>query len=116
MDYKALFLTNAGRLNRQRYWIGVIILFVIQIVWYVLVVLILGDSDVSRVLIGLVYLAAIILGINLGIKRFHDRDKSGWWVLIALIPIIGPIWYFIEVGCLPGTAGPNSYGPDPLGT
>jgi uncharacterized membrane protein YhaH (DUF805 family) len=44
------------------------------------------------------------------IKRFHDRDKSGWWVLLNLIPIIGPIWLFIELGFLPGTPGPNRFG------
>jgi uncharacterized membrane protein YhaH (DUF805 family) len=47
-------------------------------------------------------------------KRWHDRDKSGWWSLIALVPIIGGIWIFIELGCLRGADGPNQYGPDPL--
>jgi uncharacterized membrane protein YhaH (DUF805 family) len=49
--------------------------------------------------------------VNIGIKRFHDRDKSGWWVLIAFVPIIGWIWYLIECGFLPGTDGPNRYDP-----
>ena len=44
------------------------------------------------------------------IKRFHDRDKSGWWVLIGLIPIIGAIWLLIELGFLKGTPGPNRFG------
>jgi len=48
------------------------------------------------------------------IKRWHDRDKSGWWCLIVLIPYIGPIWAFIENGCLGGTPGPNRFGNDPL--
>ena len=48
------------------------------------------------------------------VKRWHDRGKSGWWVLIALIPLVGPIWAIIETGFLPGTSGPNEYGPDPL--
>lgn len=47
------------------------------------------------------------------VKRWHDHDKSGWWVLIGLIPIIGPIWAFVELGCLRGTYGKNQYGPDP---
>lgn len=46
-------------------------------------------------------------------KRFHDRDKSGWWYLITCIPYIGPLWLFIECGCLRGTYGMNTYGPDP---
>jgi uncharacterized membrane protein YhaH (DUF805 family) len=46
-------------------------------------------------------------------KRWHDRDKSGWWYLISFIPYVGPIWIFVENGCLRGTVGPNQYGPDP---
>ena len=44
------------------------------------------------------------------VKRWHDRDKSGWWILIGAIPILGIIWAFIENGFLPGTKGPNKYG------
>ena len=48
-------------------------------------------------------------------KRWHDRDKSGWWVLIGFIPVIGFLWTLVECGCLKGTDGDNRYGPDPLG-
>ncbi|MDF1713501.1 MAG: DUF805 domain-containing protein [Akkermansiaceae bacterium] len=64
--------------------------------------------------LGLLYIPAVWIGLALGVKRWHDRDKSGWWVLIGIIPLIGPIWTFVECGCLQGTHGPNSYGPDPL--
>jgi len=47
------------------------------------------------------------------VKRWHDRDKSGWWVLINLIPLIGWIWTFIECGLMEGTIGANRFGPDP---
>jgi len=47
-------------------------------------------------------------------KRWHDRNKSGWWSLIILVPFIGSIWALVECGCLPGTEGPNRYGADPL--
>lgn len=46
-------------------------------------------------------------------KRWHDRDKSGWWQLISLIPLIG-IWALIENGFLRDTAGSNRFGPNPL--
>ncbi|MBR0649753.1 DUF805 domain-containing protein [Roseomonas terrae] len=49
------------------------------------------------------------------VKRWHDRDKSGWFVLINFIPLVGAIWSFIELGFLRGTPGPNRFGPDPLG-
>jgi len=47
------------------------------------------------------------------IKRWHDRDKSGWWILINLVPIVGDIWTLIENGLLRGTVGENRFGPDP---
>jgi uncharacterized membrane protein YhaH (DUF805 family) len=53
--------------------------------------------------------------LALQVKRWHDRDKSGWWVLIAFIPIIGAFWVLIECGFLDGTPGPNRFGPSPKG-
>jgi uncharacterized membrane protein YhaH (DUF805 family) len=114
MDYQALFLTNDGRINRQPFWIGVIIIFVVELIWRIVVHLIFSHGIIGHFLVGIGALVLLYPSVNLGIKRFHDRDKSGWWVLIALIPVIGWIWYLIEAGFLPGTAGPNRFGPDPL--
>ncbi len=47
-------------------------------------------------------------------KRWHDLSKSALWVLIILIPIIGPIWTLYETGFIPGVPGPNEFGPGPL--
>ncbi len=63
------------------------------------------------VLGGLFALAVLIPAIIVYIKRFHDRDKSGWWVLIGLVPLIGQLWLLIECGFLAGTPGPNRFGP-----
>lgn len=52
-------------------------------------------------------------GICVGMKRYHDRGKSGAWILIQLVPIVGPLWYLIEAGFLRGTEGPNRYGAEP---
>lgn len=46
------------------------------------------------------------------VKRWHDRDRSGWWVLVYLIPVIGVIWTLIANGMLRGTAGSNRFGED----
>ncbi len=48
------------------------------------------------------------------VKRWHDRSKSGFWVFINMVPIIGTIWPLIELGYLQGSIGPNKYGNDPL--
>jgi uncharacterized membrane protein YhaH (DUF805 family) len=59
------------------------------------------------------YLASIVISLATSAKRWHDRNKSGWWILIGLIPVIGWLWSLIECGFLPGTDGPNTYGwPD----
>ena len=47
-------------------------------------------------------------------KRWHDHDKSALWLLINLIPYIGPVWALIENGFKPGTSGANRFGTDPL--
>jgi uncharacterized membrane protein YhaH (DUF805 family) len=106
MDWQRLFLTFDGRISRQPFWIGSLILLAVN----VLVVGVLGQG----VLGALVSLALVYPSVALGIKRWHDRNKSGWWVLIGLIPVIGWIWTLVECGLLPGTAGSNDYGSDPL--
>ena len=66
------------------------------------------------VLIGLVMVvASAYMSITLGIRRFHDLDKSGWLVLLCLIPVVN---FFVGLYMLfaKGTTGPNKYGPDPL--
>jgi len=58
-------------------------------------------------------LAAVWAKLAVTVKRWHDRDKSGWWILINLIPVIGWIWQVIEGGFLDGTEGPNRFGRSP---
>jgi uncharacterized membrane protein YhaH (DUF805 family) len=48
-------------------------------------------------------------------KRWHDRDKSGWWVLICFVPLIGVLWTLLANGLLRGTKGPNRFGDDLTG-
>lgn len=70
-------------------------------------------SPIGSILMILLYVPLIWIGFAVGIKRWHDRGKSGWWILIGLIPVIGGIWTFVECGCLRGTFGANRYGEDP---
>jgi uncharacterized membrane protein YhaH (DUF805 family) len=57
-------------------------------------------------------LGSILPSIAVGIRRLHDTDRSGWWVLIALIPLIGAIVLIVWMATK-GTAGPNRFGNDP---
>lgn len=51
--------------------------------------------------------------LALSVKRWHDRDKPGWWVLVGLIPVIGWLWLLVENGLLRGSAGANRFGTSP---
>ena len=53
--------------------------------------------------------------LALQVKRWHDRDKSGVWLFIGMIPFIGSIWVLVEMMFLEGTIGPNRFGPSPRG-
>ncbi|ESQ83732.1 hypothetical protein AEAC466_12050 [Asticcacaulis sp. AC466] len=64
---------------------------------------------------GLFALVAVWMKLAVLVKRWHDRDKSGWWMLIGLIPFVGGLWILIECGFLDGTPGPNRFGPSPKG-
>jgi uncharacterized membrane protein YhaH (DUF805 family) len=65
-------------------------------------------------LIGLLFLASIIPSFAVQVRRFHDQDKSGWFILLGLIPLVGGILTLVFM-CTDGTAGPNRFGPDPKG-
>jgi uncharacterized membrane protein YhaH (DUF805 family) len=65
--------------------------------------------------LGILVLLTLWPSLAMYTKRWHDRDKSGWWTLIILVPIIGSIWLLVELGFLRGTDGPNRFGDDPLG-
>jgi uncharacterized membrane protein YhaH (DUF805 family) len=120
----------SGRLNRAKFWLTLIITdIVLFVIIGVLAVMgggsmdmaadgsmpTLGGGIVGGIVAFVVMVAAVWIGLAVGVKRFHDRGKTGWWVLIALVPVIGGLWYLIECGFLRGTIGPNAYGPDPVG-
>ena len=73
------------------------------------------DAARTMNLICLMFAPFIWISFAVMVKRCHDRDKTGWFIFIMLVPLIGPIWLLVELGFLRGTTGPNRYGPDPLG-
>jgi uncharacterized membrane protein YhaH (DUF805 family) len=113
-DYKQFYLSAAGRVDRKQWWLR----FIAPVVAVTLVLLLLdvalGTFDHEAgigLLSGLFNLIVLVPAIMVYIKRFHDRDKSGWWLLIGLVPILGALWLLIELGFLAGTPGPNRFGP-----
>jgi uncharacterized membrane protein YhaH (DUF805 family) len=103
IDWQDLLFKFDGRINRAKYWIGTLISWVLIIVAITVAAAIGGTIG---------FLIAVVTYIAL--KRWHDRGKSGWWVLIAFVPLIGWLWALIETGFLEGDKGDNQYGSDPL--
>ncbi len=129
----SLFTSFEGRINRQKWWLGLIVLVIAEWVIMFVITMFFGASMPTEVdpnamgysasyqlgAVGTIILLIIMIpfiwaGLALSAKRWHDRGKSAWWILIGLIPLIGAIWTLVENGFLKGTEGPNQYGPDPL--
>ena len=101
-----------GRIGRKAYWFAAVITIAVDLAASLLDRLLLGTPNSALSLAAGVF--ALITGLAVSAKRWHDRDKSAWWILIVLVPVIGPIWVVVENGFLRGTIGPNRFGPDPL--
>lgn len=112
IDWQHLLFAFDGRINRAKFWLGLVI--VVVVVYGLFGIGLAVDSGIVTTLAVLVAIASIWPSIAIQVKRWHDRDKSGWWWFIGFIPFIGPIWVLVECGFLPGTDGPNNYGDDPL--
>ena len=112
IDWKDLLLSFDGRINRAKFWIGIAAMWVVLTL--IVIVAAAADSSILWTIFFLLSLLVIWPSLAISIKRWHDRGKSGWWILIGLVPFIGGLWALIETGFLPGTPGTNEYGPDPL--
>lgn len=109
-------LSFSGRIRRQGFWIvGLALSIPNGIISYFSNGMATGDNPNYFVLIILwiLSLALAIIGLSLSVRRWHDLNKSGWWVLINLIPIIGWIYSLVMLGFMPGDQGANSHGPAP---
>jgi uncharacterized membrane protein YhaH (DUF805 family) len=101
-----------GRLSRRGFWLwGVAALTGLAILLHAL----LGIARVRPATAEQMVNALLLWpALAVSIKRWHDRDRSGWWVLVLLVPILGWLWALVANGFLPGTPGANRYGRPPL--
>ncbi len=104
----------SGRARRKEYWI----FFLFNSIFIFALVLIdnlagLADRHTGYGPLGILYsLAVLIPSIGVGVRRLHDTDRSGWWLLIAFVPIIGAI-VLLVFQVSDSQAGSNRYGPNP---
>jgi uncharacterized membrane protein YhaH (DUF805 family) len=104
------YATFTGRATRSEYWYWILFAFLVGV----------GAGIIDRALVDsefglvgpLVSLALLLPNIAVAVRRLHDLNSVGWWVLIV-ITIIGIVILIIWF-CQKGTAGPNRFGPDPL--
>ena len=105
----------SGRSRRKEYWFFVLGIFIVAIILSI-IEHILGLSGMVGGVYGplttLLLLALIIPSIAVQVRRFHDQDRSGWFVLLNLIPFVGGLIVLVFM-VLEGTRGPNRFGSDP---
>ena len=96
-----------GRASRQEYWM----FFLFNIIFAIDVGFV--DGFLGLGFLYLLYSVAVLIpSLAVGVRRLHDVNKSGWWLFISLIPIIGAIWLLILL-CTDSNPGENNYGPSP---
>jgi uncharacterized membrane protein YhaH (DUF805 family) len=101
------YVNFSGRACRSEYWFWTLFVVLVTIVANIL------DSFATFGAASLITgLGLLLPGLAISVRRLHDIDRTGWWLLLILTGI-GAIVLLI-FACLPGTEGPNSYGADPL--
>ena len=110
LDVLKKYTVFTGRARRKEYWMFVLF-HVIIIIALSLVEAIVGGPGI----LGSLYVLAVLIpSLAVGVRRLHDTGRSGWWLLIGLVPLIGTIVLivFFVADSQPGT---NQYGPNPKG-
>ncbi len=129
MSFTQFLFSFEGRISRSAYWLKFTLPYMVILIGLSFISVAVGPptdsfgmpleppSTTAMIVnaVGALFgLAALWPSLAVAAKRWHDRDKSGWWTLIVLIPIIGSIWMLVECGFLRGTTGSNRFGEDPL--
>lgn len=129
------FTSFDGRIPRKTFWLAFLVMLIISWVLQLIVFSIFGVSMMAMdpnmtpeqqsvaamesmsgmmIPLGIVILLTLWPSLAVYTKRWHDRNKSGWWSLILFVPLIGSIWMLVELGFLRGTEGANRFGADPI--
>lgn len=114
-----------GRASRSKFWLVFLLSIFVSLVVVLFSILAIPalifmgtfSPTVASVVSILLYVLMIPMwwiSIATTVKRFHDRNKSGWWYLIILIPFLGGLWILVECGFLSGAASSNNFGNDTL--
>jgi uncharacterized membrane protein YhaH (DUF805 family) len=106
-----MLLSAEGRISRRRFWLwGVGAMLGLALVLHGLLAVARVRLAVAEHVVNVLLLWPVLA---ISIKRWHDRDRPGWWALLALVPVVGWLWLLLANGFLRGTPGANRYGPPP---
>lgn len=100
----------SGRARRSEYWFWSLALILVYIVGLILTAI----AKPFFVLLIIAYLAVLVPSLAVAVRRLHDTGKSGWFVLIGLVPLVGGIVMLVFT-VMDSTPGDNQYGPNPKG-
>lgn len=109
------YIQFTGRAGRAEFWYYILVYILIIIGLRVIDGILFGVTAGNGVLTWLFWLFSIMPNLAIGARRLHDTGRSGWWLLLSLIPIIGLIvlliWFISR-----GQPDSNEYGPPPVTT
>jgi uncharacterized membrane protein YhaH (DUF805 family) len=106
------YVNFSGRAARSEYWLWILFVVIVSIVTAGIDMAIFRDPQVLPIN-SLTGLALLLPNLAVAVRRLHDTDRSGWWLLLLFLPLIGAIVLIIWF-CFRGTPGQNRFGPDPL--
>jgi uncharacterized membrane protein YhaH (DUF805 family) len=105
------YVNFTGRAARSEYWFWTLFTVLVSIAAGLIDLALFRSFDFSP-LSTIVSLGTLLPSLAVGVRRLHDLDRTGWWLLLV-ITVIGAIVLLVWF-CMRGTAAPNRFGPDPL--
>ncbi|MFB7040483.1 MULTISPECIES: DUF805 domain-containing protein [unclassified Streptomyces] len=107
LDVLKKYAVFSGRARRKEFWMFTLFNFIAAVILAIL------DNLLGIQLLSLIYTLAVFLpALGVSVRRLHDTGRSGWWILIALVPLVGGI-ILLVFNCLEGEQQQNAYGPNP---
>jgi len=126
LNWSAFFFSFKGRVSRKAFWLFFLAMLVLGILMNFAIAQPepapgMDPAEAMSQAFGaipawywLVQLVFLFVALAVYAKRWHDQERSGWWSLLLLIPLLGPIIVLIMLGFIGGTPGPNRFGEEPM--
>jgi uncharacterized membrane protein YhaH (DUF805 family) len=109
----ARYASFGGRARRSEYWYFTLVhLLVILLAMVVSYLAMLANPALAIILYSIVFYGTLSTHLALSVRRLHDVNRSGWWYLLGIVPLLGALVLLVWF-CTDGTRGPNRFGADP---